>query len=97
MNTDLDNKEFASDITASQVRSAIAVALSWYGKKAANAENDVIKLLEDQEPETRKNAAIAIEKIGSKNAITALENLTNDESILVSKAAKKAIEELKKL
>ncbi len=97
LNTDLDNKEFASDITASQVRSAIAVALSWYGKKAANAENDVIKLLEDQEPETRKNAAIAIEKIGSKNAITALENLTNDESILVSKAAKKAIEELKKL
>ncbi len=97
LNNNLDNKEFASDITASQVRSAIAVALSWYGKKAANAENDVINMLEDKEPETRKNAAIALEKIGSKNAITALNKLINDESIIVSDAAKKAIEELEKL
>ncbi len=97
LNSDLDSKEFASDITASQVRGAIAVALSWYGKKAEKAENDVINLLEDKESETRKNATIALEKIGSKNAITALNKLTNDESIVVSDAAKKAIEELEKL
>ena len=97
LNSDLDNKDFASDITASKLRGDIALTLSCYGKKAANAENDVINLLEDKESETRKNAVIALEKIGSKNVITALKKLINDESIVVSDAAKKAIEELEKL
>ncbi len=94
LRNDLDSKPFDLDITASKIRGAIALAFSCYGKKAAIAENDVKKLSEDTESETRKNAAIALGKIGSKSAISVLQKLENDEYIEVRDAASKAIEEI---
>lgn len=96
LNSDLDNKEFASDITASQVRSAIALAFSYYGYKAVKAVKPLISLLSDKDQEVRKNAAIALGTIGAKakDAILALRRLENDEDAEVRFAVSEAIEKI---
>ena len=103
LNSDLDNKEdnkeFSDDtITASNVRGAIALALSCYGDKAGKAVKDLITLLMDQESETRKNAVIALGRIGikAKGAISALRKLKDDEYMEVREATSDAIEEILK-
>lgn len=96
LQNDLDNKEFALDITASRVKGAISLALSYYGGKAEKAVKELIKLLADQDQETRKNAAIALGKIGvkAKDAIPELQKLKDDEYTEVRGAALDAIEEI---
>ena len=99
LNNDLDGIKFPEEeITASDIRSAIALALSYYRKNAASAVNDLIKLLDDQKLETRINAVIALGRIGDKNAIPALEKLRNAEDIWdeLKEEASKAIEEILK-
>jgi HEAT repeat protein len=105
LNDDLDTKEFSDNTisaseAASKVRGAIALALSCYGDKARKAAviKCLITLLMDQEPETRKNAAIALGTIGArdKDVIRALEKLKIDEYIEVSEAASEAIEKIRK-
>lgn len=95
---DLDNKKFADDIniTASKVRVAIAVALSYYGVKAEKAVEPLINLLMDKDQEVRKNAAIALGTIEAKAklAIPALRRLENDEDAEVKVAALEAIEKI---
>ncbi|TRW92707.1 HEAT repeat domain-containing protein [Candidatus Methylobacter oryzae] len=98
LNDDLDNKEFSKEanINASDVKGAIALALSYYRKKAVSSVRDLIKLLEDQKPETRINAVIALGRIGDKSAIQALEKLKNNEDTWdeLKEEALKAIEEI---
>lgn len=99
LNNDLDSIKFPEEeITASDIRGAIALALSYYRKKAASAVNDLIKLLDDKKPETRINAVIALGRIGDKDAISALENLRDDEDTWdeLKEEASKAIEEILK-
>lgn len=100
LNDDLDNKEFSkeADINSSDVKGAIALALSYYRKKAASSVNDLIRLLDDQKPETRINAVIALGRIGDKRAIPALEKLKNNEDTWdeLKEEASKAIEEILK-
>ena len=97
LNNDLDNQEFLDDsITASKIKSALALALSCYGDKAAKAVKDLITLLTDQDQGTRKNAAIALGTIGmkAKGAIPALHKLKDDEYTEVRGAASEAIEKI---
>ena len=101
LNNDLDSKEFAIDITASKVRSAIALALSCSGFEmvAEKAVPLLIKLLKDEDQGVRINAAIALGVIGkkakkAKDAIPALKELENDESAEVRAAASEAIEKI---
>lgn len=96
LNVDIDNTEFASDITASQVRIAIALAFSFYGDKAAKAVKPLISLLLDKDQEVRKNSANALGAIGqkAKDAIPALRKLENDEYAEVRVAASEAIEKI---
>lgn len=96
LQSDLDNQDFSSDITASKIKGAIALALSRYTDKSSNAVEDLVKLLKDEEYETRKNAAIALGDIGSKakSAIPSLKRLEDDEYIEVKKAALEAIEKI---
>lgn len=98
LNDDLDNKELSkkSEITASDIRGDIALALSYYGKKAAKAVNDVIKILADEKTDTCIKACIALGKIGEQAAIPALQKLMDDEDTWeeVKKAASEAIEKI---
>lgn len=96
LQSDLDDQNFPSDITASKIKNTIAIALSRYTDKSSNAIEDLDKLLKDSEPETRKNAAIALGAIGSKakSAIPSLKRLENDEYMEVQKAALEAIENI---
>jgi HEAT repeat protein len=91
----IDNNALGLDV-ASEVRGAIALALSCYGEKSQPAVKDLINLLIDQAPETRKNAAIALGTIGIKanDAIPALHKLKDDESTAVRGAALEAIEKI---
>ncbi|MFA5923488.1 MAG: HEAT repeat domain-containing protein [Methylococcaceae bacterium] len=98
LNDDLDSKAFSkeSEITASDIRGAISLALSYYGKKAARAVNDLINLLADKKPETCINACIALGRIGVQDAIPALQKLIDDEDTWeeVKKAASESIEKI---
>ncbi|MBL1263554.1 HEAT repeat domain-containing protein [Methylomicrobium sp. RS1] len=91
----IDNDALGLDV-ASEVRGAIALALSCYGEKSQPAVKDLINLLIDPVPETRKNAAIALGAIGRKanDAIPALHKLKDDESTAVRGAALEAIEKI---
>lgn len=96
LDIDLDNKVFSheSEITASDLRGAIALALSNYEDKASCAIEYLLELSKDQEPETRKNVAIALGKIGvkSKEVMQILEMLKNDDFIEVKDAAENAVQ-----
>jgi HEAT repeat protein len=97
LNDDLEGKIFSDDsVTASGVRGAIALALSNFGDRAENSVNDLVKLLSDDDQETRKNAAISLGVIGSKakNATRALRKLASDEYAEVREAASEAIEKI---
>ena len=96
LQSNLDDQDFPSDITASKIKSTIAIALSRYTDKSSNAIEDLVKLLKDSEYETRKNAATTLGAIGSKakSAIPSLKRLENDEYIEVQKAALDAIENI---
>jgi HEAT repeat protein len=99
LDSDLDHKEFSDDsITASSVKGAIALALSYYGDKAEKAVKELISLLADQDQETRKNATIALGKIGAKakDAIPSIQKLKDDEYTEVRDAASDAIEGIQK-
>jgi HEAT repeat protein len=98
LNDDLNNKIYSDDrITASAVKGAIALALSNFGEKAESSVSDLVKLLSDDDQETRKNAAIALGVIGgkAKNAISSLRRLKEDEHSEVREAASEAIVNIK--
>lgn len=98
LNDDLDNKfSEESEITASDIRGAIALAFSYYRKKAAKAVDVLKSLLDDKKPETCINTCIALGRIGVQDAIPALQKLINNEDTWdeVKKAALEAIEEIK--
>jgi HEAT repeat protein len=100
LNGDLDGQTFSDDtITASRVRGAIALALSHCGDKAEKSVEGLIAVLNDQDQETRKNAAIALGAIGVKAraAIPALQNLKDDEFTEVREAASEAIEKIQQM
>jgi HEAT repeat protein len=97
LNDDLESKSFSDDsVTASGIRGAIALALSNFGDRAESAVNDLVKLLSDNDQETRKNAAISLGVIGNKakNAIRALRKLASDEYAEVREAASEALEKI---
>ncbi len=98
LNDDLSNKLYSDEIiTESAVKGAIALALSNFGEKAESSVSDLVKLLSDEDQETRKNAAIALGVIGgkAKNAISSLRRLKDDGFSEVREAASDAIENIK--
>lgn len=99
LNSDLDSLDFPEEEDKpSSIRGAIALALSYYRKKASRTVADLIKLLDDKKPETRINAAIALSRIGDKTAIPALEKLIDSEETWneLKEEASKAIDEILK-
>lgn len=97
LNDDLSNKIYSDDrVSASAVKGAVALALSNFGEKAESSVNDLVKLLADEDQETRKNAAIALGVIGkkAKSSISSLRRLKEDEHSEVREAASEAIENI---
>lgn len=92
----IDDSRLALGVKVTEVKSAIALALSCYGPAASHAIASLIATLTDSEWNVRNASAIALGNMGENAsiAIPALEQLKNDKYLEVSSAAAEAINKI---